>query len=113
MATLLATAIAFLCAVSAMGWESEERQKQVKLLNNLARTCQVECVKVNAGRAEVRGLLDAIRGSGASSDVKQQAARYHAAFEGTFNEHWRAVLGGRDRNLPFSYIGLPGEDLQF
>lgn len=69
-----------------MGWASEERQRQVRFLNTLARSCQLACVKVNSGRARVRSLFEAIGGSGASADVKRQAAGYHAAYEATFSD---------------------------
>ena len=67
-----------------MGWKSDERQRQVQFLNTLARSCEVECIRVNSSRAKVKTFFDSIRGSGASVDVQRQAANYYAAFEGTF-----------------------------
>ena len=86
MVRFVATVIALFCALLAMWWESEERQKQVQVLNNLARSCQVGRVRVNCSMEKVRSLFDAISGSGASVDLRQQAARYHAAYEATFSD---------------------------
>ena len=64
--------------------KNQERQKIVRSLASLARTCGAEAVREDAGRVKVAEMMESIRASSGPADDKASAETAWQAYEATY-----------------------------